>query len=81
MAKATFKQGWLLTGNTEIDRRRMKMIIAAAGMNMSQVARELGITQQAVSRVVNRLENSQRIFDYIESLAGSVQILKISKSA
>jgi transcriptional regulator with GAF, ATPase, and Fis domain len=75
------KTGWILTGNKELDRRRLKTIIAAAGMNMAQVARELGITQPAVARVVNRLENSQRIISYIESLAESVQILKISKSA
>jgi septation ring formation regulator EzrA len=81
MERSGLKTGWILTGNKELDRRRLKTIIAAAGMNMSHVARELGITQQAVSRVVNRLENSQRIISYIESLAESVQIFKISKSA
>jgi transcriptional regulator with GAF, ATPase, and Fis domain len=81
MERSGLKTGWILTGNKEVDRRRLKTIIAAAGMNMAQVARELGITQPAVARVVNRLENSQRIISYIESLAESVQIFKISKSA
>jgi hypothetical protein len=55
----------------EVDRvvlgRKIRMASLAAGENMSDWARELDVTPQAIYRVVDGLSNSRRVREFIES--------------
>ena len=58
----------LLTGNEETDKRWLKALIALNGLTPTKIAAVLGISSQAVSRVIHRHDNSRRVFEYLESL-------------
>ena len=58
----------LFTGDKYKDRKRLNILLILNDIDKSQIARELGISPQAVCNVLNRRKNSRRVFEYMENL-------------
>lgn len=58
----------LLTGDRELDRKRLNILLILNGKSKTDVANDLGLAPQTVAHVVNRHENSRTVFEYLENL-------------
>lgn len=58
----------LLTGDDELDRKCLKILLVLNDTNPTEIARELGIRPQSVCGVINRQDNSRRILEYLQNL-------------
>jgi IS30 family transposase len=58
----------LLTGNKHRDRERLRILLVKNNTSPTEIAAALGISSQAVSRVIHRRDNSRTVFEYLENL-------------
>ena len=66
-------QSKLLTGDKERDRVHLKATINLNGKTGQEIARDCKITPQAVSGVINRKYNLQKVLSYIEKLPRQIR--------
>ena len=62
----------LITGDDNLDRKNLKILLIKNEITPTDIARDLGISPQAVYPVINRKKNSRRVFEYLENL--SIQV-------
>jgi len=58
----------LLTGNIDKDKETLRILLIKNNTTPTEIARELGICHQAVSRIIHRHANSRRVLEYLENL-------------
>lgn len=70
MAKKTYQNqpSDLLTGDDEMDRKRLNILLILNGLTKTDVARELDVTPGLVTHTVNRRENNPRVLEYLKNL-------------
>lgn len=66
---------YLLSGDRVIDEIRMHGILLVNGKTPTDAARDLEISESAVSKYLNLKARSRRFFQYIESLSKSNNII------
>jgi len=70
MAKQTYQKrsSDLLTGDDELDRKRLNILLILNGLTKTEVARDLDVTPGLVTHTVNRRENNPCVLEYLENL-------------
>ena len=58
----------LLTGDKVADKQTLRILLIKNETTPTEIARELGISSNAVSRIIHRDANSRRVFEYLENL-------------
>ena len=64
----------ILTGNDQVDTLHMKELLFVAGLQQTDVARDLGVKKTIVNQVILRKAKSARVLAYFENLIFGVGI-------
>ena len=58
----------ILCGNQKAEEKLFRQLMLEYGLKNTQIAKDLNITDSAISKVVNRRSNSRRVITYFEKL-------------
>jgi len=58
----------LLTGDKDLDKENLRILLIKNKTTPTEIARELGVSSNAVSRIIHRNANSRLVLRYLENL-------------